>query len=514
MKNYSPEKLIETAFGDIRKSWPDSLNLKFKETGHIISVGEGIARVSGLPGAKKDELLQFDDGSLGMVYTLEAGELGIILLDDSNNLEAGGEVTRTDRVFSVPVGPGLTGRVVDTLGRPLDGKGVIYRKEMYPAERPAPGIMSRAPVDVPLQTGITCIDAMIPIGRGQRELILGDRQSGKTTIALDTIISQKESSVICIYCAIGKQWAEVSRVVNQLRNQGAMDHTIVVSASCGVPPGLQYMAPYAASSMGEYFMEQGKDVLIVYDDLTWHARAYRELALLLRKPPGREAYPGDIFYIHARLLERSARLRESVGGGSITALPVIETQAEDMSGFIPTNLISITDGQIYLSPALFRKDVLPAIDVGRSVSRVGGTAQLTAYKSVASKLKMTYAQFEELEAFSRFSSRLDEESKNKIRRGRILREVLKQQPFSGVPVAEQIAMLQSVINGYLDSAEPDEVPALLNRIRSDIREQAGKLCDKIEQGGILSVTEMERFTDCMKQSSGFGNRLNGAGDQG
>lgn len=496
MEFISPTAVVSSVFEGLKKSLEDrETEIFLTETGSVISVGEGIARVDGLPNVKTDELVAFEDGSLGLAYNLDRKEIGVILLDEEKQIEAGAEVNRTGRELGVPVGESYLGRVVDALGRPLDQKGRIRAESYYAVERPAPSIMSRDSVSVPLQTGIVTIDALLPIGRGQRELILGDRQTGKTAIAMDSIINQKGKDVICIYCAIGKQRAEVNRVVSDLKKNEALDHTIVIAASSSVPVGLQYIAPYAATSMGEYFMEQGRDVLIVYDDLTWHARAYRELALLLRRPPGREAYPGDIFHIHARLLERSSQLKEEKGGGSITALPIIETQAQDMSAFIPTNLISITDGQIYLSPGLFQKDILPAIDVGKSVSRVGGAAQLPAYRLVTEKLKLAYAQFEELEAFSRFSSRLDEDTRNQIKRGRRIREVLKQQQFETMPVVEQIALLLAVTHGYFDEMEVEEVKEAAEFLCREIRAEIGILGDKVKQGEKLDEDDKQQILD-------------------
>ncbi|MDX1586407.1 MAG: alternate F1F0 ATPase, F1 subunit alpha [Balneolaceae bacterium] len=498
--NDSAIPIVDEVFETIKKSWKEDPGIIIRETGRVLSVGEGIARVDGLPNVLTDELVRFSSGSLGLTYNLDPKEIGVILLDDEHLIEAGDEVFRTERVLEVPVGESLLGRVVDALGRPSDGKGNIRHAEYYPVERPAPPIMSRVSVDTPLQTGIVSIDALLPIGRGQRELILGDRQTGKTAIALDSIINQRDTDVICIYCAIGKQRAEVNRVIADLQKYDSMGHSVVMSASSSVPVGLQYIAPYAATSMGEYFMEKGRDVLIVYDDLTWHARAYRELALLLRRPPGREAYPGDIFHIHARLLERSTHLKEEKGGGSLTALPIIETQAQDISAFIPTNLISITDGQIYLSPSLFRKDVLPAIDVGKSVSRVGGAAQLPAYRLVTEELRLAYSQFEELEAFSRFSSRLDEDTREQIRRGRRIREVLKQEQFNTLEVFEQIALLVAVTEGLFDRLELNQVSEACDLIRKEISSTLQPVRIKITEGEKLTVEEQQKLTDFITET--------------
>ncbi|SMO63058.1 alternate F1F0 ATPase, F1 subunit alpha [Fodinibius sediminis] len=496
--DHSTIPVIGAAFDNINRAWTADPDIFIRETGKVISVGEGIARVEGLPNVVTDELVKFANGSLGLAYNLDPDEVGVILLGEENLIEAGDEVFRTERVLGVPVGDALLGRVVDALGRPLDEKGTLRAVSYYPVERPAPPIMNRVSVSVPLQTGIVTIDALLPIGRGQRELILGDRQTGKTAIAVDSIVNQKDTDVICIYCAIGKQRAEINRLVSDLQKQEAMEHTIVMSASSSIPVGLQYTAPYAATSMGEYFMEQGRDVLIIYDDLTWHARAYRELALLLRRPPGREAYPGDIFYIHARLLERCTRLREEYGGGSMTALPIIETQAQDMSAFIPTNLISITDGQIYLSPTLFRKDVLPAIDVGKSVSRVGGAAQLPAYRMVTDELRLDYAQFEELEAFSRFSSRLDEDTRRQIERGKRIREILKQDQFDTMPVIQQVALLVAVTQGVFDDMELPEVKKAARKIRMNIAARLDEVADKITRGEPLNSIDRRNMEESVK----------------
>src|SRR5580658_10016141 len=421
-----------------------------REVGTITSIATGIAKVSGLPAVGFDELVQFAGGLLGIAFNVDEEEVGVVLLGDYQHLEAGDEVTRTGRVMDVAVGVGLLGRVIDPLGNPLDGKGPVIADARRPVERPAPPIMDRAPVTTPLQTGVKVIDAMIPIGRGQRELILGDRQTGKTAIAIDAILSQRGKNVLCVYCAVGQRASAVAKVVAKLTEGGAMEYSIVVVAEGNDAPGLAYVTPYAATSIAEYFMEMGRDVLIVYDDLTQHARSYRELSLLLRRPPGREAFPGDIFYIHSRLLERATHLSKERGSGSLTALPIIETEAEDISAYIPTNLISITDGQIYLSPSLFELGVLPAVDVGKSVSRVGGQAQLAAYRAVAGGLKLAYAQFEELETFSKFGARLDADTRKNIEHGRRIRACLKQAEFSPLSVPAQIALLLALSAELLD----------------------------------------------------------------
>jgi F-type H+/Na+-transporting ATPase subunit alpha len=422
-----------------------------REVGVVTHVSTGIATVSGLPGVGFEELVQFPDGLLGIAFNVDEQEIGVILLGDFQDLQAGDEVTRTGRVMDVGVGDALLGRVIDPLGKPLDGQGGIAAADRRAVERPAPPIMDRAPVVVPLQTGLKVIDAMIPIGRGQRELILGDRQTGKTGIAIDTILNQRGSNVICVYCAIGQRASAVAKVVAKLRENGAMTYSVVLVAEGNEAPGLGFIAPYAATSIAEYFMEKGRDVLIVYDDLTHHARSYRELSLLLRRPPGREAFPGDIFYIHSRLLERATHLAKERGGGSLTALPIIETEAQDISAYIPTNLISITDGQIYLSPALFELGILPAVDVGESVSRVGGAAQRAAYRAVAGTLKLAYSQFEELEAFARFGTRLDDSTRRIIDHGQRIRSCLKQSESEPMALLEQIAVLLALAAGLFDA---------------------------------------------------------------
>jgi F-type H+/Na+-transporting ATPase subunit alpha len=427
------------------------------EIGRITNVSTGIARVSGLPGVGFEEVLKFPGEVYGLAFNVDEEEIGVVLLGDYWQLHAGDEVERRGHVMDVPVGDGLIGRVLNPLGRPLDGRGPVISSERLPIERPAPPIMNRAPVTMPLQTGIKVIDALIPIGRGQRELILGDRQTGKTAIALDTILNQRDQNVLCVYCAIGQRAAGVAKVVATLREHDAMKYTIVVVTEGNDPPGLAYIAPYAATSIAEHFMNRGREVLIVYDDLTHHARAYRELSLLLRRPPGREAFPGDIFYIHSRLLERATHLRQELGGGSLTALPIIETEAQNISAYIPTNLISITDGQIYLSPSLFELGVLPAVDVSRSVSRVGGKAQRAAYRAVAGNLKLAYAQFEELETFARFGARLDEDTRTIIEHGRRIRACLKQPEFAPVSVPAQIAMLLALTETLFDSVPLDQM---------------------------------------------------------
>jgi F-type H+-transporting ATPase subunit alpha len=422
---------------------------------------------------------------LGIAFNLDIDELGVILLGDSEHLSAGQEVERRGQILQVPVGKALLGRIVDGIGRPLDEGGKIITRERLPMERKAPPFIDRAPVEVLLQTGLKVVDALIPVGRGQRELILGDRSSGKTTIAVDTILNQKGKDVICIYCAIGQRTSAVAKVIEQLRQGDALEYSIVVVADGEDPPGLQYITPYAATSMGEYFMERGQDVLIVYDDLTRHAWAYRELSLLLRRPPGREAYPGDIFYIHSRMLERSTHLREELGGGSLTALPIVETQAQDISAYIPTNLISITDGQIYLSPDLYRKGIMPAVSVGKSVSRVGGKTQLPAYREVAGELRLSYSQFQEVEVFARFGTQLDEDTRQTLERGKRVREILQQPQSQPLSVAEQIAVLLAVNEGILDKVPLERIKEAEIAIRQIVIEQLSTICTCIESGEFL-----------------------------
>ena len=445
--NIRPEEISNVIKEQIRNY---TSKIEMKETGTVILVGDGIARVYGLRECMASELLEFDDGSFGMAQNLETETVSVALLSNDNNVREGSAVKRTGKVLSVPVGEEMLGRVVDALGNPIDGKGPIAAKETRPIESEAPGIIERKSVSVPLQTGIKAIDSMIPIGRGQRELIIGDRQIGKTEIALDTIINQKNSGVLCIYVAIGQKNSSVVQLANELTAAGAMEYTIIVSASASESAPLQYVAPYSGCAMAEYFREQGKDVIIIYDDLSKHAVAYRALSLLIRRPPGREAYPGDVFYLHSRLLERAACVAPEYGGGSITALPLIETQAGDVSAYIPTNVISITDGQIFLESELFHAGVMPAINPGISVSRVGGSAQLKGMKKVAGELKLLYSQYRELQAFAQFGSDLDADTKARLALGERIVEVLKQGRNSPVRVGCQVAIVYAVINGYLN----------------------------------------------------------------
>jgi len=457
-----------------------------REVGTITRVSIGIAKVSGLPGVGFDELVTFPGDLLGIAFNVDPDEISVVLLGECEHLHAGDQVTRTGRVMDVPVGDGLLGRVIDPLGGPLDGKGPVASSQRLPIERPARPILDRALVSVPLQTGIIVVDALIPIGRGQRELILGDRQTGKSAIAIDTILNQRGKDVICVYCAIGQQASSVAKVIANFRENGAMDYTVVVVTEGNDPPGLAYIAPYAATSIAEHFMEAGKDVLIVYDDLTHHARAYRELSLLMRRPPGREAFPGDIFYIHSRLLERSTHLRDELGGGSLTALPIIETEAQDISAYIPTNLISITDGQIYLSPKLFELGILPAVDVGKSVSRVGGKAQRAAYRAVAGDLKLAYAQFTELESFAKFGTRLDDHTRQVIDHGKRIRAILKQPELEPATVDEQIVILVALTGGLLDSVPLDKVRAAQQALRKAVDTIPGEIRGRFSSNEKLS----------------------------
>ena len=431
--------------------------LETSETGSIILVGDGIARATGLDKCMANELVEFENGEFGMAQNLEEDSVSIVILGSDEGLHEGSLVKRTGRVVSVPVGEELIGRVVNALGQPIDGKGDIHTTKTRPIESPAPGIIERKGVSVPLQTGIKAIDSMIPIGRGQRELIIGDRQTGKTTIATDTIINQRGKGVICIYVAIGQKNSTVAQLVEQLTQAGAMDYTIVVSSTAAEMAPMQYIAPYAGCAMGEYFMAQGKDVLVVYDDLSKHAVAYRALSLLIRRPPGREAYPGDVFYLHSRLLERAARIAPEYGGGSLTALPIIETQAGDVSAYIPTNVISITDGQIFLESELFHSGIMPAVNPGISVSRVGGNAQIKAMKKVAGSLKLIYSQYRELQSFSQFGSDLDADTKARLAQGERVVEVLKQGKSAPIDVEKQVCIIYAVTHDYLMDVPVEKV---------------------------------------------------------
>ncbi|MEK7632065.1 MAG: F0F1 ATP synthase subunit alpha [Patescibacteria group bacterium] len=454
--------------------------------GHVIDVGDGIARVEGLSNVKSSEKVTFASGATGVALNLEEDTVGVMILNGATGVAEGEEVRGTGQVMSVPVGDALIGRVVNPLGEPIDGKGAIKATDTFPVERVAPGVITRESVKQPVQTGIKAIDALIPIGRGQRELIIGDRQTGKTAIAIDTIINQKNSGVICIYVAIGQKASKIARIVAELEKHGAMNHTIIVLASASDPAALSFLAPYAGCAMGEHFMSKGKDALVVYDDLSKHAWAYRQVSLLLRRPPGREAYPGDIFYLHSRLLERAAKLNKDNGGGSLTALPIIETQAGDMSAYIPTNVISITDGQIILESDLFYQGQRPALNVGLSVSRVGSSAQRKAMKKVAGKLRLDMAQYRELAAFAQFGSDLDAATKQQLERGKRTAELLKQGIGQPMPLAEQVAVLYAVTQGYLDEVEVENVQTWEKHFTKSLRTGSSAWIKKIEDSGELT----------------------------
>ncbi len=460
------------------------------EVGSVISVGDGIARIHGLDYCMAGELIEFPHGVAGIALNLEEDQVGAVLLGDWTAIKEGDEVRRTGRIMSVPVGEALLGRVVDALGNPLDGKGPIHTTHFNPLERLAPGVVDRQPVKEPLQTGIKAIDAMIPIGRGQRELIIGDRQTGKTALALDTIINQKGGDVVCIYVAIGQKRSTVAQVIKTLEDYGAMEYSIVVAATASDPAPMQYIAPYAGCAMGEYFRDSGRHALCIYDDLSKHAAAYREISLLLRRPPGREAYPGDVFYLHSRLLERAAKLSDELGGGSLTALPFIETQAGDISAYIPTNVISITDGQIYLETDLFNANIRPAINVGLSVSRVGGNAQIRAMRQVAGTLRLELAQYRELAAFAQFGSDLDKASQFQLNRGRRLTEILKQPQFQPLPVEKQIFILFAGTNGYLDDLPVEQC--------RPFEEELYRFLDNVHPGVLAELREKKRIDDDLR----------------
>jgi F-type H+/Na+-transporting ATPase subunit alpha len=488
--------LLERTFSGIDQARATFVpSLTPQEVGTITTIATGIAKVSGLPGVGFEELLEFPGDVSGIAFNVDEDEVGVVLLGEYSRLHAGDEVRRTGRVLDVAVGAGLLGRVIDPLGRPLDGGGRVSSSERLPIERPAAPIMDRAPVTVPLQTGLKVIDALIPIGRGQRELILGDRQTGKTAIAIDTILNQRDQNVLCVYCAIGQRASGVAKTVAGLRDKGAMDHTVVVITEGNDPPGLAYIAPYAATSIAEYFVQSGRDVLIVFDDLTQHARAYRELSLLLRRPPGREAFPGDIFYLHSRLLERATHFREELGGGSLTALPIIETEAQDISAYIPTNLISITDGQIYLSPSLFELGVLPAVDVSKSVSRVGGKAQRAAFRLVAGDLKLAYAQFEELETFARFGARLDDSTRKIIEHGQRIRACLKQNESVPVSLAAQIIVLIALTERLFDAVPMDRMAEAERALRETAASIPPGVCERFETADKFSDEDRQAILE-------------------
>jgi F-type H+-transporting ATPase subunit alpha len=446
--------------------------VKVSNVGTVLQVGDGIARIYGLEKVMAGELLEFEDGSVGVALNLEEDNVGAVLMSNGRTIQEGSSVTATTKIAQIPVGDAMIGRVVDALARPLDGKGEIHTSETRLIESSAPGIIERKSVYQPLQTGITAIDAMIPIGRGQRELIIGDRQTGKTSVAIDTILNQKGGDVICVYVAIGQKASTVANIVNVFREQGALDYTIVVAANANDPATLQYLAPYTGAALAEYFMYKGKHTLVIYDDLSKQAQAYRQMSLLLRRPPGREAYPGDVFYLHSRLLERAAKLSPELGEGSMTALPIVETQAGDVSAYIPTNVISITDGQIFLSSDLFNSGQRPAVNPGISVSRVGSAAQTKAMKKVAGKVKLELAQYDDLQAFAQFASDLDKTTQNQLSRGQRLREILKQPQYSPLSVGDQVAAIYAGINGYLDDVPVDKVTAFLKGLREHLKTSA------------------------------------------
>jgi len=459
--------------------------LEQSETGVVILVGDGIARVSGLDNCMAGELIEMSNGSYGMAQNLEDDTVSVVILGTDNGIREGDTAKRTGKVVSVPVGSALIGRVVNALGEPIDGKGPISAESYRPIEMPAPGVIARKHVSRPLQTGIKAIDSMIPIGRGQRELIIGDRQTGKTTIATDTILNQKGKDVICIYVAIGQKRSTVAQLVENLTVNGAMDYTIVVSATASELAPMQYIAPYAGCSMGEHFMNEGKDVLIIYDDLSRHAVAYRAISLLIRRPPGREAYPGDVFYLHSRLLERAAQLSDALGGGSLTALPIIETQAGDVSAYIPTNVISITDGQIFLETELFNAGIMPAVNPGISVSRVGGDAQIKAMKKVSGSLKLLYSQYRELQSFAQFGSDLDQDTKERLNQGERIVSVLKQKSNSPVEVAHQVCIIYAVTNGFLTEIDVKDIPEFETRLQEHMDLRYPHVLEAIRASGKL-----------------------------
>ena len=462
-----------------------------EKVGTVEEVGYGIARISGLAEVRAAEMLEFPGGKFGVALNLEEDTIGAIILDDQSGINVGDTVKSTGNILQVPVGESLVGRVVNPLGKPVDGKGDIQSDKFYPVEKIAPRVITRKSVDTPLQTGIKAIDSMIPIGRGQRELIIGDRQVGKTAITIDTIVNQKDTGVICIYVAIGQKESKIARIVAELEKRGAMDHTIVVIAGASDPASLSFISPYSGCAMGEYFMDQGKDALVIYDDLSKHAWAYRQISLLLRRPPGREAYPGDVFYLHSRLLERAARLNEDNGGGSLTALPIIETQSGDVSAYIPTNVISITDGQIYLEPDLFHQGIRPALNVGLSVSRVGSAAQTKAMKKVAGKLRLDLAQYRELAAFAQFGSDLDEATRNQLERGKRLTEILKQGQFEPMTVPQQVAILYAGVNGLLDDIPVEKIKEFEKSFIEYLSTSQAELLKSIASDGDLSE-ELEK----------------------
>ncbi len=484
--------------------------IQTEKTGKVVEIGDGVAKISGLSDIMASEMVEFSSGTLGVALNLEEDQIGSMILGEYRDIKEGDEVKSTGRILSVPVSDDIIGRVVDPLGIPIDGKGEISTKggsasggkstiEYYPVEKVAPGVIARKSVHEPVQTGIKAIDSMIPIGRGQRELIIGDRQTGKTAIAVDSIINQKGQDMICIYVAIGQKESKVARIVAELEKNGAMDHTIVVVAGASDPASFSFIAPYSGCAIGEYFMDQGKDVLIVYDDLSKHAWAYRQISLILKRPPGREAYPGDIFYIHSRLLERSAKLNDDFGGGSLTALPIIETQAGDVSAYIPTNVISITDGQIYLEADLFYREIRPALNVGLSVSRVGSSAQIKAMKKVAGKLRLDLAQFRELESFAQFGSDLDKKTRNQIERGKRTIEILKQGQYEPMPVENQVAILYALTQGHLDDVAIENVGGWEENFHKYLISQNKNTLDLIREKKELTGKVADKLTKAIEE---------------
>ena len=496
------DTLISVLKQKIEKSLSEE---KIEEVGEVVQVGDGIARVFGLAGVMSSEIVEFEGGEIGLVMNLEEDTVGVVILGDIDRVKEEEKVRRTYRTIEIGVGKEVLGRVINPVGTPLDGKGEIKPREFYPIERKAPGVVDRQPVKEPLQTGIKAIDSMIPIGRGQRELIIGDRQLGKTALVVDTIINQKytyetDSPVYCIYVAIGQKASTVAKVIDTLDKHGAMDYTVVIAANASDPAALQYLAPYAGCSIGEWFRDNGMHALIVYDDLTKHAWAYRQLSLLLRRPPGREAYPGDIFYLHSRLLERAAKLRDDLGGGSLTALPVVETQAGDVSAYIPTNIISITDGQIYLEADLFYSGIRPAINPGISVSRVGGNAQIKAMKQVAGSLRLELAQYRELESFSKFGSELDASAQKLLIRGESLVELLKQDQFEPMPVEEQIIILYAGVNGHCDDLNIDELKEFENVLIREIKTSHPEIINELKEKKEISEQLEQKLKEAIEKT--------------
>lgn len=478
------------------------LSPEVERVGTVVKVSDGIVSIDGLSDVMAGEMIEFPDGVLGVALNLEESSVGAIVLGEYKEIKEGDTVKKTGKMLSVPVSDSMVGRVVDVLGNPIDGKGPIKSEKFYPIEKIAPGVIYRESVNSPLQTGIKAIDAMVPIGRGQRELIIGDRQTGKTTIAIDTIINQQYEpsgrTPICIYVAIGQKESKVARIVDELTKRGAMKYTIVVSASAASPAALWYLAPYAGCAIGEYFMDKGQDALVIYDDLSKHAWAYRQISLLLRRPPGREAYPGDVFYLHSKLLERAAKLSKEKGGGSLTALPIIETQAGDISAYIPTNVISITDGQIFLEPDLFYQGIKPAISVGLSVSRVGSAAQTKAMKKVSGKMRLELAQFRELAAFAQFASDLDEETKSKIERGKRLAEILKQDQYSPLPFEKQVCLIYAAVNNHIDDIAVEKLKEFEEKFYEYLENHAKDMVDKIKSSGAIDEESEQRLKEAIR----------------